>query len=141
MFKYIKNIIGSKNFMKHCGDFLAVSMPVGLLFILKGDMRRKFIAKFLISYFVTYVIKFTIRSPRPDLSNNYSFPSAHMVSSFIVAHYYYKYYKSNNILTSGILYLLSIFVGYTRIKFKKHYNRDVIGAIIIVLALNSSKLK
>lgn len=137
--EYIKSIVRSKNFLKYCGDVLAVLMPISLLIKLQPGARRPFITKFIIVYFSTYILKFTINSPRPDLSNNFSFPSAHMVSSFMVAHYYNTYTNSNNLSIVYSLYLLSFFVGYTRIKFNKHFRRDIIGAILIVLALNPFK--
>jgi membrane-associated phospholipid phosphatase len=139
IFEFIKSIVRSKNFLKYCGDILAVSMPIGFLIYLPKGEKKSFITQFIIVYSFTYILKLIINSPRPDLSNNFSFPSAHMVSSFMVAHYYNTYTNSNNLSIVYALYLLSFFVGYTRIKFNKHFRRDIIGAILIVFALNPFK--
>lgn len=77
---------------------------------------------------VTFGLKEIINKPRPDGSNNNSFPSGHtstvfQSASFIQRRYGWKF--------GAAAYALAGFVGYTRIEADKHDGWDVLGGIVI----------
>lgn len=77
---------------------------------------------------VTYLLKYTVKEPRPDGSDHYSFPSGHSAVSFASATYLQRRYGWK----FGVpAYILSCYVGWGRCFARRHYWYDVLagGAI------------
>jgi hypothetical protein len=79
---------------------------------------------------VSNVLKVVVREPRPDNSDNYSFPSGHATTAFafagVIGMEHEWYY-------SVPAYALAAFVGVSRINDNKHYLHDVIGGAALGL--------
>ncbi len=79
---------------------------------------------------MTNVLKVVIREPRPDNSDNYSFPSGHATTAFafagVIGMEHEWYY-------SVPAYALAGFIGVSRINDNKHYLHDVIGGATLGL--------
>ena len=114
------------------GDILLFAMPAVALgtTLIIGDKEGtwQFTKGFLLNQAVTFGLKLIVDKPRPDMSNNYSFPSGHtstafQSASFIQRRYGWKY---------GIpAYALAGFTAFTRIDANKHDGWDVLGGIVI----------
>jgi membrane-associated phospholipid phosphatase len=87
---------------------------------------------FVVGQVLTEVLKAVADRPRPDGSNNRSFPSGHASSSFglatVVSHYYGR--------KLGIpAYLFATFVGVSRVEHGGHFASDaVFGATVGIVA-------
>jgi membrane-associated phospholipid phosphatase len=67
-------------------------------------------------------LKFAVGRPRPDGSDNRSFPSAHAASSFMIASLLYRYYGR----TAGIIgYSAATFIAASRVRKDSHWASDV----------------
>ena len=114
------------------GDVLIFTMPATALgtSIITGDQKGtwQFTKGFLLNQALTIGLKTTIDKPRPDLSNNSSFPSGHtsitfQSAAFIQKRYGWKY--------GAAAYALAGFTGYSRIQADKHDGWDVLAGAII----------
>lgn len=114
------------------GDVLLVTMPTTALgtSIITGDQKGtwQFTKGFLLNQALTIGLKIAIDKPRPDLSNNSSFPSGHtsitfQSAAFIQKRYGWKY--------GAAAYALAGFTGYSRIQADKHDGWDVLAGAII----------
>ena len=114
------------------GDILLFAMPaaaIGTALII-GDKEGtwQFTKGFLLNQAVTFGLKLIVDKPRPDMSNNYSFPSGHtstafQSASFIQRRYGWKY---------GIpAFALAGCTAVSRIDANKHDGWDVLGGIVI----------
>tara|TARA_R110002049_G_C9069465_1_gene554775 strand:- start:1 stop:576 length:576 start_codon:yes stop_codon:yes gene_type:complete len=114
------------------GDVLLFTMPTSALgtSIITGDQKGtwQFTKGFLLNQALTIGLKMAIDKPRPDLSNNSSFPSGHtsitfQSAAFIQKRYGWKY--------GAAAYALAGFTGYSRIQADKHDGWDVLAGAII----------
>ncbi len=77
---------------------------------------------------ITYSLKYIIKKERPDHSDNHSFPSMHSALSFTAATFIQRRYGWK----WGIpAYLISTYVGWSRIYGKKHDGWDVAAGAAI----------
>ena len=96
------------------------------------DGFKYFMKSYISTISMTYLLKVSTQKPRPDGTNNLSFPSGHTSSafsgaSFVHFRYGFKY--------SIPLYIFASFTGYSRIESKKHYVEDVVaGAGLAILS-------
>ena len=131
------SVSAQKTAMETSGDILQFALPATALastFIYPGDDKPHW--QFLKSYAVTLItvhsLKRLIDKPRPN-GGHYSFPSGHTASSFAGAAFLQRRYGWK----IGIpAYLVASYVGYTRIKARKHDIYDVIGGASIAIASN-----
>jgi membrane-associated phospholipid phosphatase len=80
------------------------------------------------AWIVTRGLKHTVHEERPDGSDNLSFPSGHSSRSFAAAASLHKRYGWE----IGIpAHAVAGFVGFARVKAKKHYLHDVIAGAAI----------
>ncbi len=135
---YVSSTVsGQKTALETSGDILQFALPATALastFMYESDDKPHW--QFLKSYAVTLItvhsLKRIIDKPRPN-GGHYSFPSGHTASSFSGAAFLQRRYGWK----IGIpAYLVASFVGYTRIKARKHDIYDVIGGASIAIASN-----
>ena len=118
------------------GDVLYILMPVtayGSTFYLKDKKGRiQFYKSFAASWLTTRGLKYIIEKPRPDNSDNNSFPSGHASTTFQSAAFIRKRYGWKYGLPA---YAGATFVAYSRVHADKHYVEDVVaGAAIGIIA-------
>ncbi len=116
------------------GDILQMAIPAAALttaFIYNDDGSKP-VKQFLLAYGSGFIIqqslKHIVQKPRPDGSNNYSFPSGHTTSAFSGAAFIQRRYGWKY---GAPCYLLASFVGYSRIQAKKHDGWDVLAGAAI----------
>lgn len=126
------NVRGQNETLKTTGDVLVVALPITVITttLIIGDKKGswQFAKGLALNQLVTFGLKEIINKPRPDGSNNNSFPSGHtstafQSASFIQRRYGWKY--------GAAAYALAGFIGYTRIEADKHDGWDVLGGIVI----------
>ncbi len=79
-------------------------------------------------------LKNTINEPRPDKSDNLSFPSGHTSIAFTNATLLYYEYKDSNLWYASSGFLFATATGVLRIANNKHYTSDVLAGAGIGLA-------
>ena len=125
-------VTGSRKAVRTSGDIGAVLLPVaGLTAVLvrqdwQGLKQGAFSA--LATAGVTYALKYSIRKDRPDHSDRHSFPSMHTATSFASAAFIQRRYGWKWGLPA---YVLSAYVGWSRIYGKKHDGWDVLAGAAI----------
>ncbi|MGA8853308.1 MAG: phosphatase PAP2 family protein, partial [Christiangramia sp.] len=87
----------------------------------------------LLTETVTYGLKFGINKPRPDRSNDNSFPSGHTSTVFHSAGYIHRRYGFKYSIPA---YAIAGFTAASRIDSKKHDILDVIAGAAIGLGSN-----
>ena len=116
------------------GDILQLAIPAvafGSTFIWNNDNTKptwQFIKAYGSGLILQQALKHIVLKPRPDGSDNYSFPSGHNTSAFSGAAFIQRRYGWKYGVPS---YLLASYVGYTRIQAKKHDGWDVLGGAVI----------
>lgn len=124
--------LSQKETIQTTGDVILIALPVATLattFIVDdGQGSWQFIKSFILTEAITYGLKITIDKPRPDGSNQKSFPSGHtsttfQSASFIHIRYGFKY--------SIPAYALAGFTAFSRIEANKHDGWDVLAGAII----------
>ena len=116
------------------GDILQLVLPaaaLGSTFIWKDDHTKptlQFLKAYGTGLIMQQALKHIVLKPRPDGSDNYSFPSGHTTSAFTGAAFIQKRYGWKYGIPS---YILASYVGYTRIQAKKHDGWDVLGGAVI----------
>ena len=114
------------------GDVGAVLLPVaGLTAILiEKDWQglKQGVFSGVTTLGVTYALKYIVKKERPDHSDNHSFPSMHTSTSFAAAAFIQRRYGWQWGLPS---YILSTYVGWTRVYGKKHDWWDVAAGAVI----------
>lgn len=116
------------------GDILQLAIPAaafGSTLIWNDDNTKptwQFVKAFSSSLVLEQALKHIVQKPRPDGSDNYSFPSGHTTSAFSGAAFIQKRYGWKYGVPS---YLLASFVGYSRIQAKKHDGWDVLAGATI----------
>ena len=116
------------------GDILQIAIPavaLGSTFIWNDDDTKptwQFIKAYGSGLILEQALKHIVLKPRPDGSDNYSFPSGHTTSAFSGAAFIQRRYGWKYGIPS---YVLASYVGYTRIQAKKHDGWDVLGGAVI----------
>jgi membrane-associated phospholipid phosphatase len=75
---------------------------------------------------VVQTMKHSFKEERPDLSDNYSFPSGHTGTAFTNASLLFYEYKDANIWYASSGFLFATATGALRIANNKHYTSDVL---------------
>ena len=114
------------------GDIGQISTPLYGLYltyeISDKNGRIQFYKSSMATILTTHFLKQTIDKPRPDGTNNNSFPSGHTSAAFSGATFIHKRYGFNN---TWPVYVVASFVGYSRVYAKKHYWEDVLAGAIL----------
>ncbi|RAR75494.1 phosphatase PAP2 family protein [Flavobacterium aciduliphilum] len=116
------------------GDILQMALPAvafGSTFLYKDDHTKptwQFIKAYGSSVILEQALKHIVQKPRPDGSDNLSFPSGHTTSAFSGAAFIQRRYGWKYGIPS---YILASFVGYSRIQAKKHDGWDVLAGATI----------
>lgn len=116
------------------GDILQMAIPavaLGSTFIWNDDNTKptwQFVKAYGTSLVLQQALKHIVLKPRPDGSDNYSFPSGHTTSAFSGASFIQRRYGWKYGVPS---YILASFVGYSRIQAKKHDGWDVLAGATI----------
>lgn len=125
-------VTGSRKAVRTSGDIGAVLLPVaGLTAVLvrqdwQGLKQGAFSA--LATAGITYALKYSVKKDRPDHSDRHSFPSMHTATSFASAAFIQRRYGWKWGLPA---YVLSAYVGWSRIYGKKHDGWDVLAGAAI----------
>lgn len=119
--------------LKKTGDILQIALPIYALgsTIYNDDFingGKDFLITFAATQASVEILKRTMKEKRPDNSDNLSFPSGHAAASFSSASFIHKRY---GIKQAIVPYILASYVGYSRIKTKKHYTHDVIAGALL----------
>lgn len=125
-------ITGARKAVRTTGDVGAVLLPVtGLTAVLlQKDWQglKQGVFSGVTTLGVTYALKYIVKKERPDHSDNHSFPSMHTSTSFAAAAFIQRRYGWQWGLPS---YILSTYVGWTRVYGKKHDWWDVAAGAVI----------
>jgi len=118
------------------GDVLAVLVPVSAFattyYYDDEEGRKQFYKSLLATTASTHVLKYTVYKPRPDGSDNLSFPSGHTSAAFQGASFIHHRYGFRKAI---LPYVASIYVGYTRVEANRHDWTDVAaGAALGVIS-------
>lgn len=125
-------VTGSRKAIRTSGDVGAILLPVaGLTAILinkdwEGLKQGVFAGATTLG--VTYALKYIVKKDRPDHSDNHSFPSMHTSVSFTAAAFIQRRYGWKWGLPA---YVLSTYVGWSRVYGKKHDWWDVAAGAAI----------
>ncbi len=76
-------------------------------------------------------LKYTVQRPRPDGSQNNSFPSGHTATSFMTATMLHKEYGWRSPWFSIGAYTVATASGFSRILNNKHWMTDVVGGAAV----------
>lgn len=125
-------ITGSRKAVRTSGDVLAAVTPAACLattLILKDwQGLKQGIFSGATTLGVTYALKYLVKKERPDRSDRHSFPSMHSSVSFASATFIQRRYGWK----WGIpAYLVSTYVGWSRVYGKKHDWWDVAAGAAI----------
>ena len=125
-------ITGARKAVRTTGDVGAVLLPVAGLTVvlLQKDWQglKQGVFSGVTTLGVTYALKYIVKKERPDHSDNHSFPSMHTSTSFAAAAFIQRRYGWQWGLPS---YILSTYVGWTRVYGKKHDWWDVAAGAVI----------
>ena len=81
---------------------------------------------------MSHGLKLSVESARPH-GGTKSFPSAHTSSAFVGATYLHSRYGFQ---ASILAYAYASFVGYSRVKLRAHWDRDIFAGAIIAAAFS-----
>lgn len=84
---------------------------------------------------VVQTMKHSFKEERPDLSDNFSFPSGHTATAFTNAALLYYEYKDSNLWYASSGFLFASATGILRIANNKHYTSDVLTGAGIGMAV------
>ena len=119
------------------GDVILFTLPAASLgtSLVIGDEKGawQFTKGILVNVAVTYGLKFGINKPRPDKSNDNSFPSGHTSTVFHSAGFVHRRYGFKYSIPA---YALAGFTAASRIDSKKHDILDVLAGAAIGLGSN-----
>lgn len=125
-------ITSARKAVRTTGDVGAVLLPVAGLtaVLLQKDWQglKQGVFSGVTTLGVTYALKYIVKKERPDHSDNHSFPSMHTSTSFAAAAFIQRRYGWQWGLPS---YILSTYVGWTRVYGKKHDWWDVAAGAVI----------
>ena len=127
-------IVNARN-IRTVGDALQVIIPAyafGLAMSEDGyEGAKQFGYSFVSSQATTEILKSLTQRKRPDYTlgkRKNSFPSGHTASAFLGATFIHRRYSLRQAI---IPYVLSSFVGYSRIHANRHHPSDVLGGAIL----------
>jgi len=131
--RFVFPFIGdSSDPIRTAGDIGQISTPLYGLYLTyensDKDGRIQFYKSSVATILTTHFLKQTIDKPRPDDTNNNSFPSGHTSAAFSGATFIHKRYGFNKAWPA---YVVASFVGYSRVYAKKHYWEDVLAGAIL----------
>ena len=116
------------------GDVLQLALPAAAFastLIWNDDESKptwQFVKAYGSSLVLEQALKHIVQKPRPDGSDNLSFPSGHTTSAFSGAAFLQRRYGWKYGIPS---YIVASYVGYTRIQAKKHDGWDVLAGATI----------
>jgi membrane-associated phospholipid phosphatase len=126
---------GAADATEQAGDVLSYALPAGTLAIelWRGEKTGalQFVESFAVTMTATEILKRTTHVERPDHSNDESFPSGHASRAFAAATYVHRRY---GFADAWPLYVLSTYVGYTRVQANRHRWTDVVGSTAVAAA-------
>ncbi len=121
-------------------DYLQYS-PAGVMFAMKvcGVESRSSWSRMVVSDVFSvglmatavYGLKYTIQRPRPDVSENLSFPSGHAAKSFMAATMLHKEYGWRSPWISIGGYTVAAATGVSRLLNNRHWMTDVVAGAAI----------
>ena len=124
---------------QNIGDVILFALPAATLastFIVEDGKPQgawQFTKGLLLTEAVTYGLKIGINKPRPDMSNDNSFPSGHTSTVFHSAGFVHRRYGFKYSIPA---YALAGFTAASRIDSKKHDILDVLAGAAIGLGSN-----
>ena len=114
------------------GDVIVIALPVAsiTMSLIKKDKKGtwQFTKGLLVNQAITFGLKSIISKPRPDGSNEQSFPSGHSSTTFQSASFIQRRYGWKYGVPS---YLLASFTAYSRVEAEKHDGWDVFAGALI----------
>lgn len=99
-----------------------------------GDQTALYILSFGIMGVTTTTIKHLADRPRPDGSNNYSFPSGHTANAFAAAEFLNQEYRDVSPWIGYAGYTVAAATGALRLYNNKHWLSDVVAGAGIGIA-------
>jgi len=131
-FIFTHTLYANEDRVKLVGDIFYALIPLGsytsTFYMDDDEGRMEFYKSFAMTAGLTYGLKYTVDAPRPDGSDNHSFPSGHSSITFQSAVFLHKRYGLKYALLS---YAGATFVGFSRVYANEHYSRDVIAGTVI----------
>lgn len=132
------NIFDDAKLAEETGDKVQIVVPLYALWLTSAnndlvDGGGKLVISLLSTQAAVEVLKRVVREERPNGSNKLSFPSGHAAGAFSGATFIHKRY---GIKQAIIPYALATYVGYSRVKAKKHYTHDVVAGALIAGGIN-----
>jgi membrane-associated phospholipid phosphatase len=125
-------IKGQNSTLVDTGDILLIALPSGVLAttLIMGDTKGswQFAKGLILTEAVTYGLKITVNKPRPDRSDENSFPSGHTSTVFHSASFIHRRY---GVTYSIPVYALAGFTAITRIYGEKHDGLDILAGALI----------
>jgi membrane-associated phospholipid phosphatase len=141
--KKLKSLDPIMRAVTFCGNTLPVIITLGIGYIVGGDNVRRAFVFIAFCILINVGLKQFIHRPRPDTLyvslmrfKTHSFPSGHAFGSFTAYGFisYLALVYSNGIRSAvfaGLLWLLIISVGISRVYLGAHYPTDVLGGWIL----------
>jgi membrane-associated phospholipid phosphatase len=129
---FCTTLSANKDSVKLAGDILYALIPLGsyasTFYMDDSEGRMEFYKSLGLAAGVSYGLKYLIDAPRPDGSDNNSFPSGHTTLTFASAVFLHKRYGWKSALPA---YIGASFVGFSRVYSNEHYTRDVLAGAAI----------
>lgn len=127
-----QNVKGQNSSIETIGDIGLIIVPATALTVtlLKGDKKGtwKFTKGFLLNQTITFGLKLGIHKPRPDNSNDNSFPSGHTSTTFQGASFIHRRYGFKYSIPA---YAIASFTAFSRLDAKKHDGWDILAGAVI----------
>lgn len=132
------NVFTNKEKARKTGDIVQIALPfyaIGTTIYNDDfvDGGKNFLISFASTQASVEILKRVVREERPNKENRLSFPSGHSAASFASASFIHKRYGFNQAI---VPYILATYVGYSRVKARKHYTHDVIAGGLLAGAIS-----
>jgi len=125
-------VSAQKSGVEIAGDIGFIAVPLAALTttFIKGDKQGtwQFTKGFVLNQALTFGLKISISKPRPDLSNNHSFPSGHTSTVFQGASFIHRRYGFKYSIPA---YAIAGFTAFSRVYADKHDGFDILAGAII----------